>query len=206
MTKIISLGGVGGCDLATTLRELNQEAYPYDWMITSQTFVMDSFNQFDRFFEFDEQFIYVHPTMMRHQKNLLTRSKNAIMNHDFKKDFHSDVKQVVEKYKRRFARLQNTLQTEDVLWFVRIQDNTTCPLYPPNYYDEYYIREPESITKWDHFMDTINRQYKIRGKLLLISDTEVPSEHVKHVVFVQVTNTEKQNTECLKKIITTHVL
>ena len=27
--KIISLGGIGGCDLATALRKLNQQTYPY---------------------------------------------------------------------------------------------------------------------------------------------------------------------------------
>jgi hypothetical protein len=33
--KIISLGGIGGCELAKALRNLNQPAYPYDWMITT---------------------------------------------------------------------------------------------------------------------------------------------------------------------------
>ena len=41
--KIISLGGVGGCDLAQSLRDLNQPTYPYDWLITSQSFIIKSF-------------------------------------------------------------------------------------------------------------------------------------------------------------------
>jgi hypothetical protein len=36
--KIISLGGIGGCDLAEALRKLNQPTYPYDWLITTQSF------------------------------------------------------------------------------------------------------------------------------------------------------------------------
>ena len=40
--KIISLGGIGGCDLATALRKLNQQTYPYNWLITTQSFIIKS--------------------------------------------------------------------------------------------------------------------------------------------------------------------
>ena len=47
--KLISLGGVGGCNLAFTLRKLNQPTYPYNWLITTQSFVIDSFLKFENF-------------------------------------------------------------------------------------------------------------------------------------------------------------
>lgn len=39
--KIISLGGAGGCKIAEYLRTKNQEAYPYDWIVSSQSFVIN---------------------------------------------------------------------------------------------------------------------------------------------------------------------
>ena len=69
--KLISLGGIGGCDLAESLRSLHQEAYPYDWLITTQTFIINSFNDFNKFFVFDTSYIY-------NETNLLTVDKKAI--------------------------------------------------------------------------------------------------------------------------------
>ena len=49
--KFISLGGVGGCDVASSLRAVvNQPSYPYDWLISAQSFVIDSFLNFENFF------------------------------------------------------------------------------------------------------------------------------------------------------------
>ena len=77
--KFISLGGVGGCDVASSLRAVvNQPSYPYDWLISAQSFVIDSFLNFENFFEIDERFV--------HNKTfLLNKNKNAVMLHDFKK-------------------------------------------------------------------------------------------------------------------------
>ena len=73
--KIISLGGIGGCELATALRNLNQPTYPYDWLITTQTFIINSFNDINNFFVFDEKYVY--------NEKLLVYDKKAIMLHDF---------------------------------------------------------------------------------------------------------------------------
>ena len=74
--KIISLGGIGGCDLAQALRKLNQPAYPYDWLITTQSFIIKSFNDFNNFFVFHRYYVY-------NNNNLLVYNKKAIMLHDF---------------------------------------------------------------------------------------------------------------------------
>ena len=74
--KLISLGGIGGCDLAEALRKLNQPTYPYDWLITTQSFIIDSFNDFNSFFAFDAKYVY-------DTEKLLVYNKKAIMLHDF---------------------------------------------------------------------------------------------------------------------------
>jgi hypothetical protein len=113
--KIISLGGVGGCDLAQALRDLKQPAYPYDWLITTQSFIIDSFNDFNNFLNFDNN--YIHDTT-----KLLVHDKKAIMLHDFY-DFDLQKEEVIAKYKRRFDRLNNCLQSEEDILFVRICNN-----------------------------------------------------------------------------------
>ena len=80
--KIISLGGIGGCDLAQALRNLNQTAHPYDWLITTQTFILQTFNNFDSFFIFDNAYIHVY-----NETFLLEKEKKAIMLHDFNNFF-----------------------------------------------------------------------------------------------------------------------
>ena len=44
--KYISLGGAGGCGIAQYLKILNnnnQPTYPYDWIVSSQSFIINSF-------------------------------------------------------------------------------------------------------------------------------------------------------------------
>lgn len=56
--EIISIGGVGGCNLATKLRNLNYKTYPYDWIHSTQSFILNLFNKFENFFEWDKKYLY----------------------------------------------------------------------------------------------------------------------------------------------------
>jgi hypothetical protein len=71
--NIISLGGIGGCDIAQALRELNQPAYPYDWIISTQSFVINSFDNINNFFIFDEKYVYDNQKLIMYNK----KSSNA---------------------------------------------------------------------------------------------------------------------------------
>lgn len=162
---IISLGGVGGCDLATALRNLNQLTHPYDWLITTQSFIISSFNNFDCFFDFNTKFVY-------DTKKLLTKNKKAIMLHDFN-NFILEREKVVEKYKRRFERLNTNLNSSEDILFVRIYDNLEENLRPKNYYDNIFIREKEDLKKWNQFILFLRNKYSHKSiKLLIISSCE----------------------------------
>ena len=164
--KIISLGGIGGCDLAQALRNLNQTAHPYDWLITTQTFILQTFNNFDSFFIFDNAYIHVY-----NETFLLEKEKKAIMLHDFK-NFNLEKTQVIEKYKRRFARLNDDLNSSEDILFVRIYDNLLERLLPHNWYEDILNRDYEDIAKWEEFINVLKKKYKKNIKLLIITSRE----------------------------------
>ena len=162
--KIISLGGVGGCDLAQSLRDLNQPTYPYDWLITSQSFIIKSFNNFDNFFIFDEKYIY-------DRQKLLDVNKKAIMLHDFH-NFSLEKNEVILKYNRRFERLNNDINGNEEILFVRIYDNLEEKLQPLNYYNDIFVRDEEDISKWNEFISKLSTTYNKKIILLLITSNK----------------------------------
>lgn len=160
--EIISLGGVGGCQLAYALRKHNYPAYPYDWLITNQSFVIDSFDSFDSFFIFDDSHV--------HQSNyLLDKWKRAIMLHDFV-NFNKEKEKTIEKYRRRFERLRQAVTCQKKLLFVRVMDNMDEKLQPLEFYDTIYIREEEDMYRWEQFIQKIIDTYQCSCHLLLISN------------------------------------
>jgi len=162
--KIISLGGIGGCELATALRNLNQQTYPYDWLITTQTFIINSFNNINNFFVFDEKYLY-------DCVKLLVYDKKAIMLHDFN-NFFLQREDVIIKYKRRFDRLNESLNSNENILFVRIYDNLQDKLVPYDYYNDILIRDEEDIQKWEFFINNIQSEYNKKIKLLIITNKE----------------------------------
>jgi len=161
--KKISLGGVGGCELALAIRMFDQHSFPYDWLITSQSFILQSFNDFSKFFEFNEEYVY-------DQSKLLEKNKKAIMLHDFN-DFSLQKDNVMEKYLRRFDRLNSALTdaNDASILFIRINDNLEEILSPPLYYDHIFNREEEDLEIWNEFMKNISKKYKKTCTLLFIS-------------------------------------
>ena len=162
--KIISLGGVGGCELAKALRQLNQAAYPYDWLITTQHFILNSFNHFNHFIAFDEAYVYDNT-------KLITYDKSAIMLHDFN-NFVCEKEKVIMKYKKRFDRLNESLTSNEDILFVRIYDNLKNQLIPTNYYNNILTREEEDLQKWELFINYIQCKYTKKIKLLIITNRE----------------------------------
>jgi len=183
--KIISLGGIGGCELAQALRNLNQPAYPYDWLLTTQTFIINSFNNFNNFFIFDKTYIYDNT-------KLLSNDKKAIMLHDFD-NFDSQKEIVIEKYKRRFERLNECLNSNEDILFVRIYDNLQEKLNPNDYYNNILIRDEEDVEKWSNFIKHIQIKYNKKIELLLITNIENICSKTYNGIIIYFTKEYKNN-------------
>ena len=183
--KIISLGGIGGCELATALRNLNQPTYPYDWLITTQTFIINSFNDINNFFVFDEKYVY-------NDEKLLVYDKKAIMLHDFN-NFLLQKEGVITKYKRRFERLNESLNSNEDILFVRIYDNLEEELIPIDYYNNILIRDEEDIEKWEIFINYIQSKYNKKIKLLIITSKENICSKTYNNIIVRFTKKHKNN-------------
>ena len=197
--KIISLGGVGGCDLAQSLRDLNQPTYPYDWLITSQSFIIKSFNNFDNFFIFDEKYIY-------DRQKLIDVNKKAIMLHDFH-NFSLEKNEVILKYNRRFERLNNDINGNEEILFVRIYDNLEEKLQPLNYYNDIFVRDEEDISKWNEFISKLSTTYNKKIILLLITSNEnICNDNYSNIIIYFTTKHKDSNT--IREIIvdTLHIL
>jgi hypothetical protein len=166
MTYVISLGGVGGCPLAEALRTLNYLAHPYDWLISTQSFILRSFNNFDRFFIFNN-------TCVHNNTMLLDYDKKGIMLHDFN-NFTIERHTVIEKYKRRFDRLNKALNSKSNILFVRIFDTLSQGLRPEGVYDNILYRDDESILIWEEFINNIKNIYNKNINLLILTSTELP--------------------------------
>jgi hypothetical protein len=192
--KIISLGGVGGCDLATALRNMNQLTHPYDWLVTTQSFVLRSFNNFENFFTFDEKYSYDNDTYF------LDKDKKAVMPHDFTGNFNLEKNNVISKYERRFERLNTNLNSNEDILFVRIYDNLEEQLIPTNFYNDIFDREEEDIEKWDEFISHIQNKFNKKIKLLLISSKENLSKKQYSNVIVYYTKQHKYDNIILQII------
>jgi hypothetical protein len=173
--KIISLGGVGGCILATALREINQLAHPYDWLITAQSFIITSFNNFDLFFKFNTKEVH-------DKTKLITENKNGIMLHDFK-NFELERENVIQKYKRRFERLNDNLNSNEDILFVRIYDNSKNETAGS---PELFCRENEDLKKWETFILFLQQKYSNKKiRLLIITNCkDIYNDELKILVYV----------------------
>lgn len=194
--EIISLGGIGGCELANALRLHNYPAYPYDWLITSQSFVIDSFDNIDKFFIFDDAYVY-------QQNYLLDKDKRAIMLHDFT-NFENQKIDTIEKYKRRFHRLHEALTSGKKIVFVRVLENMTENLYPLEFYDAIYAREEENIELWDQFIQRVIDTYQCSCHLLLISN-EIKYNTPTAYKNVTISYTDSKLSSDIYRIINEHV-
>ena len=160
--KLISLGGVGGCNLAFALRKLNQPTYPYNWLITTQSFVIDSFLKFENFFQIDKE--YLHG-----KRTLLNKNKTAIMLHDFKK---FDKNEVTDKFKRRYSRLKDAMQASEDVLFIRAMEDMEAPMIPKGKYDDIFKREEDEIQLWSGFLNQQQNKFNKEIKMLLLAHNE----------------------------------
>ena len=167
-------------------------------MITIQSFVLNSFNNFENFFTFDEKYLYDNT-------NLVDKDNKAVMIHDLKaQNFILEKDKVIEKYKRRFNRLNDDLNRNNNILFVRVCDNLNERLLPLNTYETFLVREEEDIQKWEKFIFDINIKYnndnKKKIKLLIITNIEdICKKSYNNIIMYF--NKEYQNSDIIYDII-----
>jgi hypothetical protein len=93
------------------------------------------------------------------------------MLHDFN-NFALQKNEVMKKYERRFARLNEALMSDDEILFVRIYDNLDEKLVPLEYYNNILSRDEEDIQKWEDFITCIQNKYNKNAKLLVITSRQ----------------------------------
>jgi len=165
--KIINLGGVGGCRITDCMNKLKlrNEAFPFDWNNTNQSFPINCIIKgHDAFFSFEDQYVIS-------STHLISPHNNAFTCHDFNNDWQ-DKKQVVkEKYIRRLNRLLDLIETDEPLCFVRevieekgLRDHEDVFQYAPT-----FKVESDSVHEWDKFMDNYFKHRKSTTKLILFT-------------------------------------
>lgn len=176
--RFINIGGVGSCQVTEALKILNksQERYPYDWLICSQSFILDTFENIifkennnilnnirNHFFDFeDEKYIEGY--------NFFNKNKNAFSPHDIHVNFpynNINAKNILEKYHRRFLRLKEALENtsnEDIL-FIRRTENEPYHIE----WENLYKNESENFVLWQDFINKLNEKYKKNIKLLILT-------------------------------------
>lgn len=167
---IINLGGYGGCTLTEVIRRFDQPAYPFDWNITSQDFVIKCILTNGKYyFNFDDNLVF-ETTI------LLSQNNDAYLCHDFK-DWNSQKQEVKSKYERRINRLMNAIESTNHILFCRhLIDKDPYNKYSPCRIP--FTREYDEIYKWENFMNEINK--KRNGKTNLILFTNSPKLESSH--------------------------
>ena len=147
----VSLAGVGGCSISKALRSLGQNGYPFDWLIARQDFVISAIESNGKhFFDFD------NPQRLHGETIITTASNNALSIHDFKKNWLIEKENVKKKYKRRWMRLDNILnssqqsQSPQKIIFIRSFLDMDEPI--ESIYDNIFLRREEKIKLWEEFL------------------------------------------------------
>lgn len=188
--KLISLGGVGGCYIRDILRKLDNPTYIYDSLVTNHIFVQESLTDKTKFFDFNN-----------HQKvhngcYFLDENKNAVMLHQFG-NFSIQQKEVIDKYERRYKRLEDTLNSEYHILFIRQMDNINVKL--ETFYDNIFIRTSENIDQWTEFILNLRKIYTNSNiHFLLLSNDIIETSN--NGIYTRKGNREQFN-DIIKEVI-----
>jgi hypothetical protein len=166
--KIINLGGVGGCDITQAIQRILTvlPRYPYDWLLTNQSFIIRTLLDNKCFFNFEDK-------TKLHGKEVHVEEMDGMSVHDFPDSFdETEHKRLVpiikEKYERRMERMNDALFSEESILFVRLSNNTETSKDWINRFhcirDDYF--------KWAEFTKYLNTYFKKPIYLLIITTNE----------------------------------
>jgi hypothetical protein len=169
--KVISLGGVGGCTITQSIQLLvqDQERYPYDWMLTNQSFVIETILDNNNFINFDDETEF-------NNNEISVKTRDCLSVHDFSsyENYVNTRDNVKEKYNRRFHRLNQALSSNEPILFIRISNNTPTA----ESWIGRFESKPDDIQKWIDFIQYLEKYFTKPIFLLII--TMVQTEYNEH--------------------------
>jgi hypothetical protein len=170
--KIINLGGVGGCDVTQAIQRILTDCprYPYDWLLTNQSFIIRTLLNNKCFFDFEDR-------TKLHGKEIHVEEMDGMSVHDFPDSFDEKMYNTIvpimkEKYERRMNRLNDSLFSEEPILFVRQANNTETSKDWTNRF--HCVRD--DFIKWVEFIKYLNTYFKKPIYLLMITTNETEYE------------------------------
>ena len=162
--KIINLGGVGGCVITQAIQQfiLDQERYPYDWLLANHSFVIRTLLDNGVFFDLDDEAEFHHNNF-----EFSIKERDGMIVHDFHSYEHymNDRHVVKEMYKRRFDRLNFALASNEPILFVRMSNHT--PMCD-NWKDRFESRT-DNLNEWFDFIAYLEKYFEKPIYLLIVT-------------------------------------
>ena len=184
---ILSLGGVGGCELGRVCRFFNGQAHPFDWNVVRHDFVQDVINSMGNiFFRFTPQLVL--GTMIK------STDKRYILLHDK----ISDLPGVQDKYTRRLERLLDAFKHNKSLLCLRIMCCVDEPMDAT--YRQIFDVCHESANDWIPF---INKWRSTNPSILLILFEKFTMQEILNPVpgVIVVRTPRYKDPKCLREIV-----
>lgn len=182
-TIFISLAGVGGCSVSRALRSLGQNALPFDWLIARQDFVISAIETGGKsFFDFDD------PARLHGETIITMPDGSALSIHDFRKNWDDERDDVRKKYRRRWSRFHDILNSRHSpsrtrkIVFVRSFLDMDEPI--ESIYDNIFVRQEENIRMWEDFLARMQKKnLDVEMHLVIITsrkdvESSAPNVHV----------------------------
>ena len=185
--KFISLGGGGACGIRMKIEKiLNQPSYIYDWLVSSQDFIIDTIFDYKNFIDFSNtmNMNIQHPYHFNLDKNYIDA---FALHHNFEKK-----NKLI--FENRFNRLQDTLKNYKCV-LIRLmidKNNDACIVYSKNinniehytdnnnkFNDKYELKTSfknyvDEIDKWQTFYKNITTFYKNNDIILILFGGKKP--------------------------------
>jgi hypothetical protein len=169
--NLVSIGGCGGCPVIQAINDVvgGQAALPYDWLMTTQSFVIRSFLQQDTFIDFSNS------NNVRDGTKMITNERDAMSIHDFS-SHEQEKSDVISKYKRRFDRLNEIMESDEPVLLIRRTINE--PLSNINEWREkeliYAVND--NFVLWANFRNKLSSTYN-KPNIYILLMTESLEEY-----------------------------
>ena len=179
---IVNLGGYGGCMLTTVIRKFNQPAYPFDWNITSQSFVTKCIASGGKHF-FDFNIRYLRDGF------LLSPDNDAFLFHEYARvePWWVENDEVRTTYQRRLHRLLSVFYSTDEILFCRhaIDEDPYNDYAKSSWSVLPFVVTYDRVKLWENFIHS-----RPNSKLLLLTNNpQMASRHqdvyIEHITDVR---------------------
>lgn len=203
-TVFISLAGVGGCSVSRALRSLGQSALPFDWLIARQDFVISAIESGGvSFFDFED------PASLHGETIITVPDRSALSIHDFRQNWAAEKENVGKKYRRRWSRFHEILNSRPdarqprKIVFVRSFLDMDEPI--ESIYDNIFVRQKEDIRAWEDFLTREQRKNPgTEMHLVIVTSRDDVKSQAANVRVLRLNNYKdyKEIKKALKKLMT----